>query len=120
MRYGIQGFLAEEIVDLQKEATEHDQRPAQDAIKRSGSCRYKLQADDLPRIVDLLRKYSIRYVFLIGGNDTMDTIHRLEECARGMNYDLIGIGIPKTVDNDLYGTDHTRDFRARHAGSRSR
>ena len=110
MRYGIQGFLAEEIVDLQKELASTINALRKTPSSALGSCRYKLQADDLPKIVDLLRKYGIRYVFLIGGNDTMDTIHRLEECARGMNYDLIGIGIPKTVDNDLYGTDHTPGF----------
>ena len=53
---------------------------------------------------------NIRYFFLIGGNDTMDTIHRVEEYCRAQKYELTGIGIPKTVDNDLFGTDHTPGF----------
>ena len=58
----------------------------------------------------MLRRYEIRYCFLIGGNDTMDTIHRLEAYCRRQGYELIGIGVPKTVDNDLFGTDHTPGF----------
>ena len=55
-------------------------------------------------------KHDIRYYFLIGGNDTMDTIHRVEEYCREQGYELIGVGVPKTVDNDLFGTDHTPGF----------
>ncbi len=58
----------------------------------------------------MLRKYDIRYYFLIGGNDTMDTIHRVEAYCRTQGYELIGVGVPKTVDNDLCGTDHTPGF----------
>ena len=58
----------------------------------------------------MLRKFDIGYYFLIGGNDTMDTIHRVEAYCRTQGYDLIGIGVPKTVDNDLCGTDHTPGF----------
>jgi 6-phosphofructokinase 1 len=49
-------------------------------------------------------------MFLIGGNDTMDTIHRVITYAGEHKYELTGIGVPKTVDNDLYGTDHTPGF----------
>jgi 6-phosphofructokinase 1 len=69
-----------------------------------------LQEADLPKILELLKKYNIGYVFLIGGNDTMDTIHRIEAYAQKKGHDLIGVGIPKTVDNDLFGTDHTPGF----------
>jgi 6-phosphofructokinase 1 len=58
----------------------------------------------------VIKKYDIRYIFLIGGNDTMDTIHRIAAYAKDHNYELTGIGVPKTVDNDLYGTDHTPGF----------
>jgi 6-phosphofructokinase len=75
-----------------------------------GSCRLKLQDDHLPQVLELLKKYNIRYIFLIGGNDTMDTIHRVEEYAKLHGYELTGIGIAKTVDNDLFGTDHTPGF----------
>jgi 6-phosphofructokinase 1 len=110
MRYGIQGFLAEDIIDFGKELPRTINGLRTTPSSALGSCRYKLQQNDLPSIVDLLKKYNIRYVFLIGGNDTMDTIHRLEVCAQELKYDLIGVGIPKTVDNDLFGTDHTPGF----------
>jgi ATP-dependent phosphofructokinase / diphosphate-dependent phosphofructokinase len=58
----------------------------------------------------VLQKYDIRYFFLIGGNDTMDTVHRVEAYCRSQGYELTGVGIPKTVDNDLFGTDHTPGF----------
>jgi 6-phosphofructokinase 1 len=60
--------------------------------------------------MEVLRKYDIRNFFLIGGNDTMDTINRVEAHCRKEGYELTGIGIPKTVDNDLFGTDHTPGF----------
>jgi 6-phosphofructokinase 1 len=69
-----------------------------------------VQEKDLPLILEVLKKYDIRYFFLIGGNDTMDTIHRVEAYCRSEKYELTGIGIPKTVDNDLFGTDHTPGF----------
>ncbi len=110
MRYGIQGFMEEDIIDLGKESARTIAGLKATPSSALGSCRYKLKDPDLPLIVDLLKKYNIRYVFLIGGNDTMDTIHRLEGCAKEHNYEVIGIGIPKTVDNDLFGTDHTPGF----------
>jgi 6-phosphofructokinase len=75
-----------------------------------GSCRHKVKDADLPAILEVLRKFNIRYFFLIGGNDTMDTIHRVEDYCRVNDYEFIGVGIPKTVDNDLFGTDHTPGF----------
>lgn len=110
MRYGIQGFMEEDIIDLGRQSPQIIKGLQTTPSSALGSCRYKLQQVDLPKIVDLLMKFDIRYVFLIGGNDTMDTIHRLEVCAKEHNYELVGIGIPKTVDNDLYGTDHTPGF----------
>ena len=110
MRYGIQGFMAGDIIDLGKESPRTITGLKSTPSSALGSCRYKLKNEDLPLIVEQLKKYGIRYVFLIGGNDTMDTIHRLEDCAQKMKYNLIGIGIPKTVDNDLFGTDHTPGF----------
>ena len=75
-----------------------------------GSSRHKLKDEDFPRIMEVLKKYDIRYFFLIGGNDTMDTINRVEAHCREKGYEFTGIGIPKTVDNDLFGTDHTPGF----------
>jgi len=110
MRYGIEGFMAENIVDLGKEPSKNLKGLKITPSSALGSCRKKLKDEDLPVIFEKLKKYDIRYVFLIGGNDTMDTIHRLEAYARTQNYDLIGVGVPKTVDNDLFGTDHTPGF----------
>lgn len=110
MRYGIEGFMAENMVDLSAQPA-----PILEGLKTTpssalGSCRHKLQEADLPVILERLKKHDIRYIFLIGGNDTMDTIHRIEAYARANGYDLVGIGVPKTVDNDLFGTDHTPGF----------
>lgn len=110
MRYGIEGFMQGEMVyfnDIKKDIIEGLRQTPGSAL---GSSRYKLKDDDLPMIRDLLEKHHIRYLFLIGGNDTMDTIHRIEAYCAGTGYELRGIGVPKTVDNDLYGTDHTPGF----------
>lgn len=110
MRFGIEGFMNGDVIDLGRES------PATIAIlwgtpsSALGSCRHKLTDADLPRILEMLKMHDIRYFFLIGGNDTMDTIHRVVEYCRGQGYELIGIGVPKTVDNDLFGTDHSPGF----------
>jgi 6-phosphofructokinase len=110
MRFGIEGFLARDIIDLGKESAQTIEALKITPSSALGSCRYKLVDEDLPRILRVLGGADIRYVFLIGGNDTMDTLSRVVKCAAGQNYDLVVIGIPKTVDNDLYGTDHTPGF----------
>ena len=110
MRYGIEGFMAENIIDLGRQSPDIINGLRQTPSSALGSCRRKLRDADMPKIIELLEKYNIRYIFLIGGNDTMDTIHRIEACAKDKNFDLIGIGVPKTVDNDLFGTDHTPGF----------
>jgi len=110
MRFGIEGFMAQNIIDLSQEPAATIEQLKFTPSSALGSCRHKLQDPDLPIILDVLQKHNIRYIFLIGGNDTMDTIHRIELYAKKQNYDLTGIGIPKTVDNDLFGTDHTPGF----------
>jgi 6-phosphofructokinase len=110
MRFGIEGFMQEDIIDLTKESQETLNLLKRTPSSALGSCRHKLTDDDLPMILDKLRKYDIRYIFMIGGNDTMDTIHRMEEYAASQGYELVGIGVPKTVDNDLFGTDHTPGY----------
>ena len=110
MRFGIEGFMADNVIDLGKESAATIEGLKCTPSSALGSCRHKLQDTDLPVILDMLKKKNIRYVFLIGGNDTMDTIARIELYAKEQNYELTGIGIPKTVDNDLFGTDHTPGF----------
>ena len=110
MNYGIEGFLDKQLIDLKNQKQEVLKGLGNTPSSALGSSRHKLTDDDLPLILDILIKYNIRYFFLIGGNDTMDTIHRVEKYCKNNNYELMGIGIPKTVDNDLYGTDHTPGF----------
>jgi 6-phosphofructokinase 1 len=110
MRYGIEGFMQDDIINLSKESQENLDLLRKTPSSALGSCRHKLTEEDLPVILGRLKEYNIRYVFMIGGNDTMDTIHRLEEYAANQGYELVGIGVPKTVDNDLFGTDHTPGF----------
>ena len=110
MNYGIEGFLNEKLIDLGNQKQEVLKDLCHTPSSALGSSRYKLTEGDLPLILEILKKYEIRYFFLIGGNDTMDTIHRVEKYCSINDYDLKGIGIPKTVDNDLFGTDHTPGF----------
>lgn len=110
MRFGIQGFMQDEIFDLGKEDFQVIEGLRQTPSSALGSCRYTLKDKDFPLIIKQLKKYNIRYFFLIGGNGSMDTIRRVEEYCQKNNYKLNGIGIPKTVDNDLCGTDHAPGF----------
>lgn len=110
MCFGIEGFMQEKIIDLGAEDAETLAGIRTTPGSALGSCRYKVQDNDFPRILELFKKYNIRYYFLIGGNDTMDTIHRIEAYCELQGYELWGVGVPKTVDNDLFGTDHTPGF----------
>ena len=110
MNYGIEGFMNEWLYDLGKQSKKIIEGLRHTPSSALGSSRHKVQESDLPVILNVLKKFNIRYFFLIGGNDTMDTIHRVEAYCRGEKYELNGIGIPKTVDNDLFGTDHTPGF----------
>lgn len=110
MNFGIEGFMKEQFLDLSAQSEALIKGLRKTPSSALGSSRHKLVEEDFPRILEVLRKYDIRYFFLIGGNDTMDTIHRVEEYCQKEGYELRGVGIPKTVDNDLYGTDHTPGF----------
>ncbi len=110
MHFGIEGFMQEWLYDLGKQSPEVIEGLRHTPSSALGSSRHKVQEKDLPLILEVLKKFDIRYFFLIGGNDTMDTIHRVESFCRKEKYELTGIGIPKTVDNDLFGTDHTPGF----------
>ena len=110
MQYGIEGFMQELIYDLGNQPEQIIKGLRSTPSSALGSSRHKVSEEDLPVILKIFKKYNIRYFFLIGGNDTMDTIHRVEKYCREQKYELTGIGIPKTVDNDLFGTDHTPGF----------
>jgi len=110
MNYGIEGLMNESFFDLGAQPDNIVKGLRRTPSSALGSSRHKVREDDLPKILAVLKKYDIRYFFLIGGNDTMDTINKVETYCRQKGYDLTGIGIPKTVDNDLFGTDHTPGF----------
>lgn len=106
MLYGIEGLLKEELVDLRQQPPTLWPRLLHTPSAALGSCRYKLQEDNLEHALAILRRYNIRYMLYIGGNDSADTAHRLVQAARHANYDLSVISVPKTIDNDLPLTDH--------------
>jgi len=104
-RMGILGVLKEELIDISA------QDPHQIALLAEtpsagtiGSCRYKIKNDeDLIRIVEVFKKHNVGYFFYCGGGDSMDTANKINELARRNNLELICIGIPKTIDNDVGG-----------------
>lgn len=110
MRWGIEGFMKGEVIDLGRQRPEVIERLRTTPSSALGSCRYKLSDADLPGILEKLAELEVHYLLLIGGNDTMDTIARIERFCRDEGYEVAGIGIPKTVDNDLFGTDHTPGY----------
>ena len=110
MRFGIEGVLSNHLLDLDgydRAATKRLQLTPSSAL---GSSRLKLQEEHFEPILKQLKKFDIRYFFMIGGNDTMDTIHRVVEYANNSGYEMAGVGVSKTVDNDLFGTDHTPGY----------
>ncbi len=106
MRYGIQGLLAQDILDLHSEPADRWSKILHTPSAALGTCRYKLQPNDLEHVIEILRRYEIRYVAYIGGNDSADTAHRLAQVAQQADYELQAISVPKTIDNDLPFTDH--------------
>jgi 6-phosphofructokinase len=110
MRFGIEGVLGNHLLDLSRydrAATRKLQLTPSSAL---GSSRLKLQDQHFQPILKVLKKFDIRYFLMIGGNDTMDTIHRVVDFANNSGYEMVGVGVSKTVDNDLFGTDHTPGF----------
>jgi ATP-dependent phosphofructokinase / diphosphate-dependent phosphofructokinase len=110
MRFGIEGVLGDFLLDLSAEPSANLKALRTTPSSALGSSRHKLKDADFEPIMKQLRKYDIRYLFMIGGNDTMDTVHRITEHAAGVGYEMTGVGIPKTVDNDLFGVDHTPGY----------
>jgi 6-phosphofructokinase 1 len=105
MRFGIEGVLDDFLIDLDAQSAETLKALRSTPSSALGSSRLKLKEEHFPTILEQFRRYDIRYLFMIGGNDTMDTIHRVVERAQSHGWEMTGVGIPKTVDNDLFGTD---------------
>jgi 6-phosphofructokinase 1 len=110
MRFGIEGVLGDFLLDLTAQSAATLKALRTTPSSALGSSRHKLKDPDFEPILKQLRKHDIRYLFMIGGNDTMDTIHRIVEHANSVGYEMLGVGIPKTVDNDLFGVDHTPGY----------
>jgi len=104
--HGIEGILYENIVDLGKETPETIEGLRSTPSSALGSCRHKLTPEEYERILEVFQAHNIRYFCYIGGNDSMDTAHRVGRLALDANYELRAMGVPKTVDNDLAYTDH--------------
>jgi 6-phosphofructokinase 1 len=108
---GILGILKEELFNLSAERSETIEALKQTPAAAFGSCRYKLKSlqdsrADFDRVLDVFKAHSIHFFFYAGGNDSMDTADKVNKLAADANYELVCIGIPKTVDNDLAFTDH--------------
>jgi 6-phosphofructokinase 1 len=111
MQGGIEQYLAgQPALDLAQYNDEQLHRLAHTAAAALGSCRVRLVEKDYDRLFSLFEQHQIRYFIYIGGNGSMNTPLRLEQEAKKRGYNLKCIGIPKTIDNDLYGTDHAPGF----------
>lgn len=110
-RHGIKGLLDNNIVDLEPYSDDTNlallmQTPAM----ALGSCRYKISSKDYPQIIEMFKKYEIGFFFYIGGNDSMDTVAKLNRYCKSNKIEIKIVGVPKTIDNDLPETDHTPGF----------
>ena len=113
--HGIRGILNEEFYDISKEDKAELLRLKNTPSSALGSVRYKLKDasvddTDYKRLLEVFKKYDVRYFFYNGGNDSMDTCNKISKYMAKSGYDMNVIGVPKTIDNDLYGTDHCPGF----------
>lgn len=109
--YGIEGLLKEDLIDVRKISKYKLMQLKDKAGAYFGSCRYQIKDEkDYDRILEIFKKYNIRYFFYNGGNDSMDTCNKISKYMEKVGYECYVIGIPKTIDNDLMETDHTPGF----------
>ena len=109
--HGIKGVLDDQLYDIGKEDPEEIELLKTTPSSALGSVRYKLKAaeeddTDYKRMLEVFRKHNIRYFFYNGGNDSMDTCNKISKYMLGAGYECRVMGVPKTIDNDLWGTDH--------------
>ena len=107
-RFGAEGILAGDLMDLGQFSQEQLDLLARTPASALGSCRRKLTDADYPAVLECFKKFNIRYFFYNGGNDSMDTCHKVYQLACQSGYELRVI--PKTIDNDLAVTDHCPGF----------
>ncbi|MBN1910247.1 MAG: 6-phosphofructokinase, partial [Pirellulales bacterium] len=118
-RHGIEGVLKEELLDLSAQSNEEvallRYTPSAGSI---GTCRYKLkpgQDEDFERVIEVFKAHNVGYFLYNGGNDSMDTANKIALLAQQRGLDLIGVGVPKTIDNDVGDSqfkliDHTPGY----------
>ena len=109
--HGIKGVLADRLFDMGQEDPEELRLLKYTPSSALGSCRYKiadpeLDDTDYKRILEVFKKHDVRYFFYNGGNDSMDTCNKINQYMQSVGYDCRVMGVPKTIDNDLFGTDH--------------
>jgi 6-phosphofructokinase 1 len=109
-RFGAEGLLNDKIIDLTDLTAEKVSLLSRTPATAIGSCRRKICDDDYPVLLECLIKYKINCFFYNGGNDSMDTCHKISCLAEREGLDVQVIGIPKTIDNDLMHTDHCPGF----------
>jgi 6-phosphofructokinase len=115
MRHGIQGALNEDFFHMNEEDEEQIELLPHTPGSAFGSVRYKMpdfrqDETDYIRLLYVFKKYNIRYFLFNGGNDSMDTCHKIADYMSHVDYDVRVIGVPKTIDNDLPHIDHTPGF----------
>ncbi len=108
---GIRGILEEKFYDMSQEDPKELELLKTTPSSALGSVRYKLadpdkDPTDYIRLLEVFKKYDIRYFFYNGGNDSMDTCNKVSKFMQKSGYECRVMGVPKTIDNDLYATDH--------------
>ena len=109
--HGIKGVLNDELLCMDEEDRAELDRLPYTPSSALGSCRYKIKDPDeddtdYKRILEVFKKHNVRYFFYNGGNDSMDTCNKINNYMQSVGYDCRVMGVPKTIDNDLFGTDH--------------
>ena len=109
--HGIKGVLSDRLFDMGLEDPEELRLLKYTPSSALGSCRYKIadpEVDDTDyrRILEVFKKHNVRYFFYNGGNDSMDTCNKINQYMQSVGYECRVMGVPKTIDNDLFGTDH--------------
>ncbi|MBQ8206581.1 MAG: 6-phosphofructokinase [Bacilli bacterium] len=111
---GINGVINDNLVNLSNLDEENKELLKQTPSAILGSVRHCLSDDfsnpEYEKILNNLKKHNVRYFFYIGGNDSMDTVSKLSTYFKMVDYECYVIGVPKTIDNDLVGTDHTPGY----------
>jgi 6-phosphofructokinase 1 len=108
--HGVRGIVDQDLVDLAKEPEESMRKVAETPAAALGSTRDKPDRKYCEEIFRVVRAHDIGAFFYIGGNDSADTVRIVSEFARGANYPLRCVHVPKTIDNDLMVNDHTPGF----------